>query len=166
MTSKMDTVQQVAENLVAKLVSVAAEQGVAATVSLAVEPPNGIATSIEVRPAKPSQAPVMTIWLADRGGEFTIGQVGEEFYWRRPEKLIQSLGSLAEAMFRGQIEQTVVRTHSGRAIQSLMRVPTGKPLRDVWTTPWFSAFDLLLGRHRTRVMLAHYPRSEAPRRSV
>ncbi len=84
----------------------------------------------------------------------------------QPENVSLTLGASGEAMFRGQIEQTVVRSRSGQVIRSGMRVRTSKPFRELWTDPWPSVLNRFLGRRRPTEMLASYPLPDTPGTSV
>lgn len=147
---------QLGELLAIELGTIISEENVGAEVSA--ETWEGVEGAfIEVRPCAQAAAPAMSIYVLDeRSIALAIGRETSTEVSGSQSAILETVRKIANAMFRGQLLETLTRDRQGRVLASKMQLVTDEGTRKLWSRTSVTLRGLW-GKKRTTRKLDAYP---------
>jgi hypothetical protein len=148
---------QLAELLSNEIQSMIRDQRIAAEVSVAPRE-GGQGPFVEVRPTSESDAPAMTIHVLDSDSlAVSVGETASADWTGSAESIVQTIRSLAGAMFQGNLQEEVTLSRTGEVVGSklLMVTETGSKL--LWRRSSLSGLYAFVSRSRELRKFPAYP---------
>lgn len=153
----MTDTTELADALAREIQSIIQQEAVAADVH--VDPWNGTSGPfVEVRPRVDSPAPPMSVHVLDKKSvAITIGSDTTGEATGPPERIVETVRSLARAMFNGNLSERVTRNASGGVSKSelLLTAPAGTTV--LWTRSSVVAPSFRRKTHEARTFDAYPP---------